>query len=246
MIAQMDIRGRTARLSIYPSDEPQSKTPPNIQLGEPIKLDDVLDSTFLGSEPEVEMSAIPDSEGEQKLAQSLSRWDRVPVGAFRLTRESVASTSDAPTSPGWTSEPVKSTVHEVHSYGNALKSSPLHTMLWNDKNRIKEGRRKSRGLIISPVLLPIRDGDRTPTHIPYHHDLHSNHRQQQQTPFKNRKESRREMKMMKRKTHPPSQHYDHHQRHHHRNHHPNMKSRGNASVQRTFFSSPTSVPVLNI
>ena len=252
----MDLRGRTARLSIYSSlpptsDEPPSEAPPNIGLGEPIKLDDVLDSTFLGSEPEMELSTIPDHEGEQR-TQSLSRWDRVPVGAFRLTRESAASTSDVPTSPGWTSEPAKSSVPEMRSYGNALKSNPLHTMLWHDKSGAKEKTRKSRGLTISPVLLPVRDGDRTPTHVPYHYDLHSNHRQQQQqqqqhTPFKNRKESRRETKMLKRKTHAPAnQHYDHHQRHHRRNHHPNMKSRGNASVQRTYFSSPTSAPALNI
>ncbi|KAF8141718.1 hypothetical protein EV363DRAFT_32091 [Boletus edulis] len=220
--SSMDLRGRTARLSIYPSlpapsDELPSETPPDIGLGEPIKLDDVLDSTFLDYEPE--MPAILDSEGEQKLTQSLSRWDRVPVDTFRLTRE-----SEVPTSPGWTSEPCKSSVPEVRSYGNALKSSPLHTMLWNDKSGVKEKSRKSRGLVISPVLLPVRDGDRTPTHVPYHHDLHSNHRQQQHTPFKNQKESRREMKMMKRKTHPPSQQcYDHQKRHHRRNHHPNYE-----------------------
>ena len=198
--------------------------------------------------------AILDSEDEQNLGQSLSRWDRVPVGAFRLTREPVASTSDVPTSPGWTSEPAKSSASEVHSYGNALKNSPLHAMLWHDKGVTKRNPRKSRGGTISPVLLPVRDGDRTPTHVPYHYDLHSNHRQQQQqqqqehhTPFKTRKESRREMKMTKRKTHAPAgQHHDHHQRHHRRNHHPNMKSRSNASAQRTFFSSPTSAPALNV
>lgn len=247
----MDLRGRTARLSIYPSlpppsDEPSSEVPPDIGLSEPIKLDDVLDSTFLDFESEIETSTIPDSEGEQRLAQSLSRWDRVPVGAFRLTRESAVSTSDVPTSPGWTSEPTKSSVLEVRSYGNALKSGPLHTVLWNDKSGVKENSRKARGVTISPLLLPVRDGDRTPTHVPYHHELHSDHRQQY-TPFKNRKESRREMKMMKRKTHAPAhQHYDHHQRHYRRNHHPNMKSRSNASVQRTFFSSPTSAPALNL
>jgi hypothetical protein len=53
------------------------------------------------------------------------------------------------------------------------------------------------------------------------------------------------MKMLKRKTHGPVHHH-HHQYHHH-NHHPNMKSRSTGSVQRTnFFSSPTSVPPLNI
>lgn len=248
----MDLRGRTARLSIYPSlpppsDEPSSEVPPDIVLGEPIKLDDVLDSTLLDSEPETHTQTILDSEGEQKLVQSLSRWDRVPVGAFRLTRESAASTSDVPASPGWTSEPAQSSARDARSYGNALKSSPLHTMLWHDKSAVKEKSRKSGGMNISPMLLPVRDGARTPTHVPYHYDLHSNHHHEQQTPYKNRKESRREMKMMKRKTHAPTyKHYDQHQRHHRRNHHPNMKSRGNASVQRTFFSSPTSAPAMNV
>jgi hypothetical protein len=56
------------------------------------------------------------------------------------------------------------------------------------------------------------------------------------------------MKMSKRKTHGPiHQQHQHQHQHHRHNHHPNMKSRGNASVQRTsFFSSPTSVPPLNI
>ncbi|KAH0836570.1 hypothetical protein J3R83DRAFT_8270 [Lanmaoa asiatica] len=245
-----DLRGRTARLSIYtslppPSDEPSAEAPLDIGLDEPFKLDDVLDSTFLDSEPEMQAQTTLDSEGEQKLIQSLSRWDRVPVGAFRLTRESVASTSDVPTSPGWTSEAAKSSVRDTRSYGNALKSSPLHTMLWHDKSAVKEKPRKSGGVTISPVLLPVHDGARTPTHV---YDLHPNHRQEQHyTPYKNRKESRREMKMMKRKTHAPVyKHYDQHQRHHRRNHHPNMKSRGNASVQRTFFSSPSSAPALNI
>ncbi|KAG9312887.1 hypothetical protein JVU11DRAFT_6320 [Chiua virens] len=107
---QVDLRGRTAKLSIYsslppPSDDLSSKTPSGVALGEPIKLDDVLHSTLLDSEPEHQMQTIADSEGEQKLDQSLSRWDRVPVSAFRLTRESAASTSDVPTSPDWTPEP---------------------------------------------------------------------------------------------------------------------------------------------
>ncbi|KAF9221428.1 hypothetical protein BS17DRAFT_711601, partial [Gyrodon lividus] len=252
--SSMDLRGRTARLSVYtpsslppPSDEPSSEVTPDIGLGEPIRLDDVLDSTFLDSEPDMQ-TQFADRESEHRHVQSLNRWDRIPVGAFRLTRESAASTSDIPASPGWTSEPATSTVSDALSYGNVLKSSPLHTILWHDKSAVKETPRKSTAVmdvIISPVLLPVRDGDHTPTHVP--RNLHSNHRQQQHTPYKNRKESRREMKMLKRKTHGPTtqQHHYHHQHRH--SHHPNMKSRSNASVQRTnFFSSPTSVPPLNI
>ncbi|KAF8845234.1 hypothetical protein BDN67DRAFT_557288 [Paxillus ammoniavirescens] len=256
--SSMDLRGRTARLSIYtpsslppPSDEPSSEATPAISLGEPIQLDDVLDPTFLDSEPDTQTQTA--SEGEHRHVQSLNRWDRVPVGAFRLTRESAASTSDIPTSPGWTPEPAKSTVPDILSYGNVLRSSPLHTMLWHDKNAVKETPRKSKAVmdvIISPVLFPVRDGDHTPTDVPHNHDLHSNHHQK--PPYKNRKESRREMKMSKRKTHGPihPQHHHHYHHHHHQhrhNHHPNMKSRSSAAAQRTnFFSSPTSVPPLNI
>ncbi|KIK96502.1 hypothetical protein PAXRUDRAFT_825900 [Paxillus rubicundulus Ve08.2h10] len=253
--SSMDLRGRTAKLSIYtpsslppPSDEPSSDVTPAISLGEPIQLDDVLDPTFLDSEPDTQTQTA--SEGEHRHVQSLNRWDRVPVGAFRLTRESAAPTSDIPTSPAWIPEPAKSTVPDVLSYGNVLKSSPLHTMLWHDKNAVKETPRKSKAVmdvIISPVLLPVQDGDHTPTDVPHNHDHHSNHHQKQRTPHKNRKESRREMKMSKRKTHGPihPQHHHHHQHRH--NHHPNMKARGSAAVQRTnFFSSPTSVPPLNI
>ncbi|KIJ61985.1 hypothetical protein HYDPIDRAFT_136870 [Hydnomerulius pinastri MD-312] len=254
--SSMDLRGRTAKLSICtpfslppPSDEPSSEATPDVTLGESIQLDDVLDSTFLDSEPELHAQVGADTDGEQRHVQSLNRWDLVPVGAFRLTRESAAS--DIPTSPGWTSEPPKSAVSDVLSYGNVLKSSPLHTMLWHDKSAVKETPRKSKAgmdVSISPDLLPVRDGDHTPTHEPHNHDLHSN-RQQQHTPHKTRKESRREMKMIKRKTYGPvhQQHHHHHQQHHRHNHHPNMKSRSTGSVQRTnFFSSPTNVPTLNI
>ncbi|KAH7881799.1 hypothetical protein F5I97DRAFT_666874 [Phlebopus sp. FC_14] len=247
--SSMDLRGRTARLSIYtpslppPSDEPLSEATPGITLAEPIQLDDVLDSTLIDSEPETFMQSVTDKEGDQPHVESLNRWDRVPVGAFRLNRES--ATSDLSTSPAWTSEPSKS-VSEILSYGNVLKSSPLSAMLWHDKGTLKETPRKSRSAtdnIISPVLMPVRDSDHTPTHMPHNHDLHSNRHQQHS--HKNRKESRREMKMLKRKTHGPI-HHRHHQQHYRHNHHPNMKSRSTGSVQRTnFFSSPTSVSALN-
>ncbi|KAF9245331.1 hypothetical protein BU15DRAFT_85651 [Melanogaster broomeanus] len=250
--SSMDLRGRTARLSIYTpslppsSDAAASEALPDNSLGEPIQLDDVVDSTFLDSEPEMLTQSAADSEGEQRHVQSLNRWDRVPVDAFRLTRESAPSTSDIP------SEPAKSTAPDILSYGNVLKSSPLHSMLWHDKSAVRETPRKSKSVmdvIISPVLLPVHDSDHTSTHVPHSHDLHSDHHQQQQhTRHKNRKESRREMKVLKRKTHGPiHQQHNHHHQHHRHNHHPNMKSRSNASVQRTnFFSSPTSVPPLNI
>ncbi|KAG1831300.1 hypothetical protein EV424DRAFT_1372699 [Suillus variegatus] len=248
----MDVRGRTSRLTIFTpssalpppssSDEPSSHTTPEPSLAEPIELDDVLDSSYLDSEPEMSLGNGTASEGElHRHLQSLSRWDRVPVGTFRFTRESAVSSNDIPSSPGWASEPPKTATSDVLSYSNVMKSSPLSTMLWHDKGPPpKATPRKNRSVVISPVILPVRDGDRTPTHVPHNQPSHN-----QQPPHKTRKESRREMKMLKRKTHGPVHHH-HHQYHYH-NHHPNMKSRSNGSVQRTnFFSSSTSVPPLNI
>lgn len=250
--SMMDVRGRASRLTIFTpssilpppssSDEPSSQTTPEPSLAEPIELDDVLDSSYLDSEPEMSLGNGTASEGElHRHLQSLSRWDRVPVGTFRFTRESAASSNDIPSSPGWASDPPKTATSDVLSYSNVMKSSPLSTMLWHDKGPPPKAiPGKNRSVVISPVLLPVRDGDRTPTHVPHNQPPHN-----QQPPHKTRKESRREMKMLKRKTHGPVHHH-HHQYHHH-NHHPNMKSRSTGSVQRTnFFSSSTSVPPLNI
>lgn len=255
--SMMDVRGRTSRLTIFTpssalpppssSDEPSLQTTPEPSVAEPIELDDVLDSSYLDSEPEMSLGTGTGSEGElHRHLQSLSRWDRVPVGTFRFTRESAASSNDIPSSPGWASEPPNTTSSDVLAYSNVMKSSPLSTMLWHDKGlAVKATPRKNRAVVISPVLLPVRDGDRTPTHVPHNHDQPSHN--DQQPPHKTRKESRREMKMLKRKTHGPIHHHHYHHQYHHHNHHPNMKSRSTGSVQRTnFFSSPSSVPPLNI
>lgn len=255
-LSSKDLRDRTTRLSLYtpsllpPSDEPSSETTPEIGLGEPIQLHDVLDTTFIDSEPEVVVHTTSGSDKEhQKHAQSLNRWDHVPVHAFRLTRESTTSTGDIPTSPGWTSEPAKSTVSNAHAFDMALRSSPLN-MFWQDKSAARPTSRRTKALIAdmltSPVLSPNREGDRTPTRSP-HRDSNSNRRQEQN--HKNRKESRREMKLLKRKGRDPvhQRHYYHQKQHFRHNHHPNMKTRSSGSMQRTnFHSSPTSIPALNI
>ena len=249
---QMDIRSRTSRLTILTpssalpppssSDEPSSQTTPEPSPAESIELDDVLESSYLDYEPEMALETSTTSEGD--FHRHLSRWDRVPVGTFRLTRESASSSNDIPSSPGWTSEPPKTSSSDVLSYSNVMKSSPLSTMLWHDKESSVTPC-KSRAVIISPVLLPVRDGDRTPTRVPHNHEQPPHNGQQ--PPHKTRKESRRETKMMKRKTHGSIHHQHYHHQYHHHNHHPNMKSRSTGSVQRTnFFSSPTSVPPLNI
>jgi len=214
-------------------------------LGEPIQLHDVLDTTFIDSEPEAQAQTTSSSEnGMQKHVQSLNRWDRVPVNAFRLTRESVPS--DIATSPGWTSEPSKSVVSDTLSYEQVLRNTSLGIMLWQDKNSAKSTPRRSKtivDIVISPVLLPVRDGDRTPP-CPPRYDLNTNRHQQQN--HKNRKESRRETTSKRKSRTPAQRHYYHQKQHFRHNHHPNTKSRSTGSMQRNFHSSPTSIPTLNI
>lgn len=250
-----DLRDRTTRLSLYtpsllpPSDEPSSETTRETGLGEPIQLHDVLDTTFIDSEPEViAHTTLGNGREHQKHVQSLNRWDHVPVHAFRLTRESTTTTGDMPTSPGWTSEPTKSAVPNARSFDNALRSSPL-SMFWEDKSSARPASRRSKAItdmLTSPVLSPNREGDRTPTRSPYQ-DLNSNRRQEQN--HKNRKESRRETKFLKRKGRDPvhQRHYYHQKQHFRHGHHPNMKTRNTRSMQRTnFYGSPNSMPTLNI
>ncbi|KAI6112860.1 hypothetical protein F5141DRAFT_1188132 [Pisolithus sp. B1] len=229
-----DLRDRTTKLSLYtpsllpPSDEPSSETTPETGLGEPIPLHDVLDTTFIDSEPEgIVHTTLGNGREHQKHVQSLNRWDHVPVHAFRLTRESTTTAGDIPTSPGWTSEPTKSAVSNARSFDKALRSTITD-------------------ILTSPVLSPNREGDRTPTRSPCQ-DLNSNRRQEQN--HKNRKESRREMKLSKRKGRDPvhQRHYYHQKQHFRHNHHPNMKARSTGSMQRTnFHGSPTTIPALNI
>lgn len=114
---------------------------------------------------------------------------------------------------GWGSD----TPGHTADFGNVMKSSPLSSMLWQDKERL-------------------RDGDRTPTnataqaHVPL----------KQEIPIKSRKETRRERKAKQKKMglgyeRPP--HQQHFFRQHHQ-HHPNLKTRSSGSSQRTnFFNS---------
>ncbi|THH19444.1 hypothetical protein EW146_g1725 [Bondarzewia mesenterica] len=219
------------------SDDPASQASPDHPPAAPIELDDVLDASMLDSDPfDAQMSGLPsssglgdeamyvESNGERHL-QSLSRWDRVPIGTFRRTRESGLADGG----------------NEL-AYGGMIRSSPFTGMLWQDKStagandggvstptsRGKNGRRRGKGrmdVVISPVILPVRDrdGDRTPTQSGGHSPPHS----------KPRKSSRKE-KMLKKKSmlgaaagRRPMQH------HHHHGHHPNAKGRAAGSVQRS-------------
>jgi hypothetical protein len=216
-----------------------------------IDLDDVLDSSFLDSDPIVFDSDAPQNwlspstPTTSASIENLSRWDRIPVGTFRQTRE----TSLLESTPG-----SDSGLANLYPAINALLSNDMLGTPKSKNPKLKSTSRKrskngnTNTLIISPVLLPVRDGDRTPTgsgHSLYNPFAQNGHQQQ----HKSRKELRKEKAMMKRKmvskqaAHPSPRN---HLAHAHRHHYPNTKSRASSSMQRTQFASSSHVPHLNI
>ncbi|KAF8271593.1 hypothetical protein EI94DRAFT_1720136 [Lactarius quietus] len=225
------------------SDDLTLPAPPCLPLNEPIRLDDVLDTSILDSDPadasatlskpysiigETEASATDDVE---RHLHNLSRWDRIPMGTFRHTRE-----SDGPSNL---------------AYDDIIRSSPFNGVWSSDRGHNKstgspsrkgKGKRKgSLNMDISPVILP-RDGDHTPPNGSTisqnsHNPLHSKPRKD--------KESRRD-KVLKRKTLMGTAIGRRHQQPHHpHGHHPNSKGRASGSIQRTGVFSG-SVPPLNL
>lgn len=239
---------------------------------EPIRLDDVLDSAFLEAEPP--SSQVPDSaasetgdnesDGEHhKHLENLHRWDRIPIDTFRKTRSAGAAVDLVPADKT-VIQPLRRAPRPADgfSYGSAaggmLRGSPLSATLWDSDSSAanaaivkqqKSTRRSGRmSVIISPVILPVRDADRTPTNDHHQllqqqaylgytgaHKIHHafNHAQVS----KSRKELRKEKKRNRKFFGSPAQNIR-------RNHFPNAKSRSTSSMQRSHFSS--SVPPLSI
>ncbi|KAJ6485921.1 hypothetical protein C8R45DRAFT_286692 [Mycena sanguinolenta] len=131
---------------------------------------------------------------------------------------------------GWGSETSANT-----DFGNALRNSPLSSMLWQDKDGISAPTKQ----VQSSPSLHARDGDRTPTNgtsnVPPP--------LQQDVPTKSRKETRRERKV-KQKNMGLSHERPPHQQHYFRQHHPNSKTRSSSSSQRSFFNN--SPPTTNL
>jgi len=244
----LSISTSSSALQDLSSNEQPAQSSSDHPPADAIELHDVLDVSFLDAEADpLALSSTSASEGEasRRHIHSLNRWDHIPMGTFRRTRESGAIISDG-ASTSWQAETPR-----VFPADRMLKSSPFSEITWHGRSNPPKATRRlskaSKNIVISPVILPVRDGDRTPTNIPPHHSLP--HNQRDHTQRKTRKELRRETKM-KRKSYGPVHHqHQHHQRQHFQhNHHPNSKSRSTSSMQRTnFFSSPTSsVPPLNL
>lgn len=162
--------------------------------------------------------------------RTLNRWDRIPVATFRRTREKSlieGTTSD-------TNSGSKYTGLGVFVQDDMLGIPKIRAGKKGSSKRSK-GR---RDMIISPVLLPIRDEES----IPINDSPSSSGRNRFE---KSRKELRKEKAMMKRKMTGKNIHLSQrHQQHHHR-HHPNMKTRGSNSMQRTH-STNSHVPRLSL
>ncbi|KAF8661263.1 hypothetical protein AX16_001366 [Volvariella volvacea WC 439] len=227
---------------------------------EPIDLDDVLEASFLDSDPfdtqdgassttfgnrndgaedgNTTSTSFLNENESRKLESTPNRWDHISVGGFRNSRESGSITD----SPSWT--PGAATTN----YESMMKPSPLSPMLWQNKPTGKKAKRKH---IISPVILPLHDEDEctptstptvTPLSTPVPFSKKQNHNYNHNG--KTRRELRRERKL-KRKSYGPTHHHHQHYQHHHHHHYPNTKSRCTASVQRNY-SSSSSIPSLNI
>ncbi|KAF5383844.1 hypothetical protein D9615_003653 [Tricholomella constricta] len=228
---------------LTPTAEEAITMSPEMASAELVDLNDVLEASFLDPDPSDSQSTSTENESRKQL-KSYNRWDIISVGAFRQSREAVDGAA------GWGSD---TTPGSKTDYGSMMKSSPLSTMLWQNKAANNAQRRSRKmSVVISPVILPVRDrdGDRTPTNMPSHSHLHQHHIPPQQNhrhdnyPHKSRKELRRERKL-KRKSYGSVHHQHQHHQHHTHHHHPNLKSRSTSSSQRTnFFMS--SVPPLNL
>lgn len=202
-----------------------------------VDLNEVLEASFLDTEAPDPQSACTEVDSHKQQLKGINRWDVISVGAFRRTRGSGAITDGT---AEWSSDAPPSAAGR--DYGKMMKSSPLSTMLWQNKG-IKQKRSRKMSVIVSPVILPVRDreGDHTPTDFPPNYVppyKQNNH------PHKSRKELRRERKLQRKSCGPVPHHHQHPQRHFHQ-HHPNSKTRSTSSTQR-MNSSSSSIPPLNL
>lgn len=252
----LSISSTSSGVTPLSSDEPSGQSSSDHPLGPPIDLHDVVDVSFLEPDPVDPLGLSHTSASENEAGghmQSAERWGHIPMGTFRRTRESGAIIGDG-ASTSWTAETPRVKPADAPftpaSASRILKSSPFSEIAW--QSRPPKGTRRrlkpSKNLAISPVILPVRDGDRTPTMITHPSSTNSPPNEQQR---KSRKEQRRESKMKRKSLGPVHHQHQHRQRQHqhfHHSHHPNMKSRSTNAIQRTnFFNSPTSsVPPLNL
>ena len=184
---------------------------------EVIDLDDVLDASFLDSDPMSQDHEVPSCEDPSMLSPAtsgalLSRWDRIPMATFRRTREFNKLDGSA-------SDTGLSVFGGMSSIDALL--TPTKPVEKKSNSARRRGKAKGPNSFGLPFDLSTRDGDRTPTSTSPQHGFRPP-----------KKELKREKAMMKRKmmNKPlPPRHQAQFRNHHH---HPNHKSRASGSVQR--------------
>lgn len=181
---------------------------------------------------------------------NLRRWDTIPIDAFRKTRTYSTENDLTDTMSMVIGTPRAPRPSDGFSYGSAaggvMRGSPA--ALWGSNvlqppSSPSENRRgKLSSLLVSPILLPVRDGDRTPTAERQHQrqqqqqqrtysGFASQHAAYTQQNIKSRKELRKEKKRNRKAFASATSHVRH-------NHFPNAKSRATSSMQR--------IPSLNL
>ena len=234
--------------------EPSRRSYASDSTTEAIDLDDVLDSSFLDTEPSAQDcdTDVPDSQsqsspmkpGTSPHLHNLSRWDRVPMATFRRTRESATASGV----DGAASDTGLNVLQYHSGIGSMMGGMSLFTPprpLGLDKmSRASARKKKGRhSYNSSPTLLPSRDGVLGSPFVPTAGPSHQGYTN------KTKKELKKEKAMMKRKmTTKTSQHRSHQPYRAHHHHHPNHKSRATNAVQRAGFSSgaSSSIPSLAI
>ncbi|TDL23663.1 hypothetical protein BD410DRAFT_786910 [Rickenella mellea] len=222
---------------------------PDFPPTEPIELHDVLESSFLEAEPlDVQTTeSDPNADGTElelhRHLQNLSRWERIPLDTFRRTRMAggtggLEAINTAPHGSYRTPKPADGFSYGS-SVGGMMRGSPLSATLWQSQSpprNKKANGRANYSVLLSPVILPVRDGEQTPTNNQgqnIHHHLFG-HSPNSKSRKEMRKEKKRNRKMMNAAN-----------AHHHRQHYPNAKKRSTGSMQRSNFSS-SPMPTLSI
>lgn len=185
---------------------------------EAINLDDVLDASFLDSEPMSQEHDGQLSEASSMMSPAtggalLSRWDRIPMATFRRTREFNKIIDGSASDTGLSVFGGMSTIDAL--------LTPTKPAEKKSNSARRRGKAKGLSSLGPPLDLLTRDGDHTPTSTSPQHGFRPP-----------KKELRREKAMMKRKmtSKPlPPRHQAQFRTHHH---HPNHKSRASGSVQR--------------
>jgi len=208
-------------------------------------LDDVLEAAFLASDSstsDVESSSHAEQADDRtdvgemnshNLVEDLRRWERIPMTAFRRTRESQGNISNDDGTP-WSAKSGDGT----DFYAVAVMNSNIQHLLSSPTPAPSQ---KHPVGIAGTEMLP------SPTPLTGPGSSGRGARNFRMRDHKSEKERKEEKKALRKMAHAkPSlgrafvpNHQAHH--HHRHQHHPNTKSRASSSLQRTgFFSSPLS------